>query len=181
MVNCSIRRDKVYSRPSSNAPPDLDPDLEARYHEQLSKVYSSEPREEISLTDDAQARGAPIVGNDEGHLEEDGYDFRLFSRPSAKPTDSKSRCTGLQRIVLRSPSPANGEPGFVDLRRLDSYYFSRPTTAETLEQYRVAAVTGEEIMRGLDIRWVRSCRLVLWEVCQLISSSPALKCHGGLR
>lgn len=77
--------------------------------------------------------------------EEDEFEFRLFATPG-KPTTAV-------RVRVRSPTPAHGEPGFVQPRRSDGYYFTGSNN-EKAEQYRDAAVTGEELVKGLRVRWV---------------------------
>ena len=134
----------------------LDPHVEARLHVQLSKIYSNGFEGQSFKTDAGEIGILSAAGNDGADQPEEGYEFRLFSRPSSKPLDTKALAGSHQRIVLRSPSPINDEPGFLKPRRSEQYYYTGVSTAEKLEHYRMAAVTWEEIVRGLNNRYVGS-------------------------
>ncbi len=81
------------------------------------------------------------------------YEFRLFAgstgnRPSNRPDN------GLQRITLRSPTPLNSEPGFLRPQRPDGHYFSGDKSSEMAERFSSVAVSGEQVLEGLKMRWV---------------------------
>lgn len=151
----------------SQTPPhdDGDPDttLEAQFRDQVERSYfpdsfaTDTDDQDILRGCDAAALGQPLQKDDEA------YTFRLFARrkPSG-PSDEEYR--GFQKIVLGSPSPASGEPGFVNPERALAYYFTGTTSAGQAEQYRKAAVSGEQLLQGLKTRWVcqRSCNLNIW-------------------
>lgn len=81
------------------------------------------------------------------------YSFRLFSK---KATSNHATSTGgaYQTINLRSPTPHDTNPGFVVQYRPATYYFTGSTAAKSSEQYRQAAVAGEEIIQNLQTQWV---------------------------
>ncbi len=153
----SVRRNEIYSRSPSAESSDLDSDLETRFHQQLSNICRDRNGAELLKAHEPQVEEALISDNDGDNPKEEGYEFHLFSGCVAKPSDLKRPPhVGSQRIVLRSPSPANGDPGFLSSRRGGQHYFTGPTSTEKMEEYRVAAVSGEDIMKGLDVLWVWS-------------------------
>lgn len=89
----------------------------------------------------------------------DAFEFRLFSKKSASKS-SASNEQASRRIVLRSPTPTNTSPGFMIARRPDAYYFTDVASAQKTEQFESAAVSGEEIMKGLKDRWVCACSVL---------------------
>ena len=126
------------------------PSLEKRLKEQLVAIYgttSLDGRNGDGSSDQA-ATDTSVVKAEENN--EDEYEFRLFAKPSTKSTES----TTATRIVIRSPTPVHGEPGFVKPRRPDTYYFAGYAHGELMEHYRSAAVTGEHIVEGLNVPWV---------------------------
>ncbi|KAL2044751.1 hypothetical protein N7G274_002526 [Stereocaulon virgatum] len=131
---------------------DLDPTLEAQFRDQVERSYfpdsfaTDTDHQDVLKGWDAAALGQPLQKDDEA------YTFRLFARrkPSG-PSDDEDR--GLQKIVLGSPSPASGEPGFVNPERASAYYFTGTASAGQAEQYRKAAVSGEQLFQGLKTRW----------------------------
>ena len=149
----SVKRNELYSRPPSHEPSEFDPDLQTHFYDQLGKIYKNETGEPLIL----QADDAPTLANDQtGESpweEEEAYEFRLFSAPTSKPSDPQRPHNAPQRIVLRSPTPPSGDPGFINPRRPDTYYFTGPNSPEKSEQYRTAAITAEEIFKGLAVRW----------------------------
>ena len=93
--------------------------------------------------------------------EDEAYSFRLFAK-SGVPGPQEGEEQGPPKISLRSPSPASGEPGFVHTERSVTYYFTGETSAERAEQYRIAAVSGEQLLQGLGTRWVCSPVFPVW-------------------
>ena len=82
--------------------------------------------------------------------DESGLEFRLFTKSPGVATTH----TAATRVVVKSPTPVGGEPGFVIPRRRDSYYFTGSTSTELMEEYRSAAVTSQGILEGLKAQWV---------------------------
>ena len=78
------------------------------------------------------------------------------------PGSQEGEEQGPQKISLRSPSPASGESGFVRTERPATYYYTGETSAERAEQYRIAAVSGEQLLQGLGTRWVCSPVVSVW-------------------
>ena len=129
--------------------------LENSYLEQLQNQFGTliEPTADLggeTLTlPETNVRPSPKAEGD--GLEE--YEFRLFSEPS-KGENATSLGNGPQRIAIKSPPPINGNPEFVVPRRPNDYYFTGPLDATHSEELRAVAVSGEDIMRGLKVRWV---------------------------
>lgn len=105
----------------------------------------------------------------------DEFQFRLFSKKS-------SSVPVAQRIVLRSPTPTNQNPGFLVPSRPDSYYFTNGSSIEKIQQYQQAAVTGADIVKGLNGIWVCHVGYVFVKMVELtIYVSMALDYRGELR
>ena len=144
------------SRSSSIEEADGDGTLEGRYNERLKQLYDLEPQEDIVPTkgqiDDGEHVSAEVPVDEN----EESYNFRLFAKnvQSAQPVPSQNPSESLQKIVLRSPSPANSEPGFVNPRRPEEYYFTGVLNVEQAECFRQSAVSGEHILEGLGKSWV---------------------------
>ncbi len=146
LVN-SVQRFEIASRSSTDEPSTLD----TTTRKQLEKAYHK--KLEILFRDDNDLQIAKASTGDK-YVEEpigiDAFEFRLFSTKSTLAPEDPP----LKRIVLRSPTPTNQNPGFLVSTRPDAYYFAPATGAEKIAQYQQAAVTGEEIMKGLKDRWV---------------------------
>ena len=127
-----------------------DPTVEARLRGKFEQSYvllQQEGVDEATVADrNTSARGRPIA-------QEDVYSFRLFATPT-RSGFSESKVEGMQRIALKSPSPARDEPGFVNPQRADTHYFTGNTSAKQTEQYRKAAVSAEQLLQGLKTKWV---------------------------
>jgi len=85
--------------------------------------------------------------------EADGYEFRLFAKP-AKGTAQEKIGNTLQKIALRSPTPADRDPGFMQARRPDSFYFTGRGNPEQAKRFQESAVSAEDIMKNVSMRWV---------------------------
>ena len=122
--------------------------------------------------DDASRNGdnSSRVSGSTNEQGENGFEFRLFS------TSTKERALGdldnvAQRVNLKSPTPVTTEPGFVQPRRSDTYYFANKVSAEQKEDYERAAVSGEDVRKGLEARQVRCGQCCLCgQVTNLLSS-----------
>lgn len=97
-------------------------------------------------------------GDDGGKgLEEvETFDFRLFSKPTLKPSGSAGTGNTPSKINIRSPSPPVGEPGFVRPHRLSSYYFTGEADSVKKKQFRASAISGRDVIDELRRRWVQN-------------------------
>ena len=146
------RADIESSTTELNSP---NPALETYYRHQLEHLYA-EPSEALAVNDAAESGNIDGATTEQAEGEdEEEYDFRLFKRASEPGPASVGASNVLQRIALRSPSPAGGESAFINGRRPDKYYFAGDAGRELAEQYAQAAVSGQDIMEGLKMRWVR--------------------------
>lgn len=119
-----------------------------KLQDQLARIYDS-PQEHPELVSDLKDGGDRCEAESQTEHNDEEYDFRLFASLTdpSKPTRD--------RITLKSPTPPSGEPGFVKARRSDAYYFTGPLKLELQQQYRQAAISGDQIEQGLITRWVR--------------------------
>lgn len=88
---------------------------------------------------------------DDDDDDDDVHYFPLFAKLRSSAPDTRQ---AYQRIVLRSPSPPTENPGFC-VPRPESYYLTGLTSKEKSEQYRLAAVTGHDVVQRLQEKWVR--------------------------
>ena len=131
-----------------------DPVLESYFRQQLQQRYA-DPSQALAASggteiDTAHGAISEQPQSDKGEV----YDFPLFARPSASGPASVGLNNGPQRITLRSPSPARDSLGLISGGRPDEYYFAGDTGPELTEQYTQAAVSGQDIIEGLSMRWV---------------------------
>ncbi|MCJ1400561.1 hypothetical protein MMC11_003767 [Xylographa trunciseda] len=166
----SVRREDLYSASVSSRSSSPDEDTKAAIKQQYEDLYqpaatgpSSPPTERIETLD---------VLDQVDSKEEDAFEFRLFSKPSVGQSSSTEAPAQASRIVLRSPSPVVGEPGFVQPRRPDSYYFTTKATVEKKSAYESVAFSGEAIRAEQLRRWP-GCELP-WKVMTIKLSSTGL-------
>ena len=148
-----VARADLDSQSSSDDDGNPDPTLEARFRDQVERSYAdegckTETHDQGIVEDlDTAAVGQPV------EEDEDAYTFRLFAGPKGSgPPKGKDK--GVQKVILSSPSPAGGEPGFVNPRRQLDYYFTGTASAEQAEQYSNATISSEQLLQGLKTRWV---------------------------
>lgn len=139
----SVQRSDIASQSSSAEVSALD----AASREQLEKSYYHKLRDWCVNENELDMKPGAVRGDVIVEPNEDVFQFRLFSKKS-------SLVPGTQRIVLRSPTPTNQNPGFLVSSRPDSYYFTNASSIEKTQQYQQAAVTGEDIVKGLNGIWV---------------------------
>lgn len=150
----SVQRSEFASKSSSTEPSALDV-LDDASREQLENLYHRKLRDwGVSENEPDTKTGTPggdiiIESSDET------YQFRLFSKDFTLDPEA-------QRIILRSPTPTNQNPGFLVSSRPESYYFTNASSTEKTQQYEQAAVTGDDIMKGLNDTWVCQISLVSW-------------------
>lgn len=154
MDNLSIECTELESPTTeANSP---DPVLESYYLQQLQQQYA-DPSQALAPHGGAELDTTHEAASEKAQCERvEEYDFRLFTRPSALGPASVGTGNGPQRVTLSSPSPVGDALGLTSRGRPDEYYFSGATSPELAEQYTRAAVSGQEIMEGLKMRWV--CR-----------------------
>ncbi|KAI4168471.1 MAG: hypothetical protein LQ343_006358 [Gyalolechia ehrenbergii] len=82
-------------------------------------------------------------------LDEEAYEFRLFSTKPGKPQASRDQPS---KVRIWSPEPVTREPGFVHPRRPEVYNFSGPGEIAR-SQYEAAAIEGEDILKEARVKW----------------------------
>lgn len=147
----SVQRSEIASRCSSIEPSALD----AASRKQLEDSYHQKLRDWFVHKNELDTRSGAAGGDVILEPCEDAFQFRLFSKKAALFPEA-------QRIVLRSPTPTNQNPGFLVPSRPDSYYFTNALNIEKIQQYQQAAVTGDDIMKGLKDIWVWHISFVSW-------------------
>lgn len=139
----------------TTAPAISDPVLETYFRKQLEQLYAAPSQAlEANHRTELGNRGEDTPEQLHGEHEE-AYDFCLFTRQSA----SAGASNVLQRVDLRSPDPVGGQLDFTNRGRPDEYYFAGHPDAELAEEYMRAAVSSQDIIEGLRMRWV--CCIVL--------------------
>ena len=146
-----VRIDLESSTSEPNSP---DPALESYFRQQLEQLYA-DPSQALAASDGTQkGKNDQAIAENTQDDDDEEYEFRLFRRPLVSGPALIGTSSGPQRIALRSPSPAGDGLHFVNGGRPDEYYFSGDTSAELAEQYAQAAVSGQDIISGLKLRWV---------------------------
>jgi hypothetical protein len=165
----SVRREDLYSSSSDDEhpPPAASAADAQRLHDHLAHLYgpisSPAPAPAPSTTADAPA-SAP--GDDQE--EEEAFEFRLFAAPHTADATTAPGAPA-QRIVLSRSDDEGveaGEGGFTAQRGREWYFVER-ATGRRREEFEVAAVGGEVVVRwsgarawGLERPWrVRVVRM----------------------
>ena len=125
-------------------------DLTWEYREHLTRHYTTPSDPAIYDIDykDEENKSRGVEQAESKNVEE--YEFQLFSK-SKQSTQSTTR----KKVILRSPSPPSGSPDSTSVRRTDSYYFTGELKRELQKQYQEAAISSQQLLRGLESRWVR--------------------------
>ncbi|KAK4550846.1 hypothetical protein LTR36_000426 [Oleoguttula mirabilis] len=78
---------------------------------------------------------------------DDHIEFQLFAtnKPATEPAN---------RIRIRSPTPATGDPGFVNPTRDSGYYFAPALSAVDKEKFIFSALSGEDVRSRCDLPWL---------------------------
>lgn len=138
---------------STSEPNSPDPVLESYFRQQLEKLYA-DPSQALAASEGTQKdKNDQAIAENAQDRDDEGYEFHLFRRSLLSEPALIGTSSGPQRIALRSPSPADDDPHFVNGGRPDEYYFSGGTSAELAEQYAQAAVSDHDIISGLKTRW----------------------------
>ncbi|KAI4130933.1 MAG: hypothetical protein LQ347_003188 [Umbilicaria vellea] len=144
-----VRREDLHSRSLSPEWSTPDVALEALLRARFEDTYKPE-------STDAQPRSnntALETTIEEPDDETEAFDFRLFSTSTRKSSNAAEPHDTSQKIVIKSPSPESGEPGFTQPRRPESYYFTGASAPERRQRYEEVAISGPEIIKGQDIHY----------------------------
>lgn len=148
-----VSRSELETQASSENDDSIDHALEAQFRIYFEPQYANGTTQSQGTEADRVEDASSNLVDQDLNDKDEGYSFRLFARPMV-PGLPKGEEQGPQKISLRSPSPASGEPGFVNAERPATYYFTGETSEERADQYRRAAVSGEQLVHGLKTRWV---------------------------
>ncbi|KAK3111510.1 hypothetical protein LTR53_013163 [Teratosphaeriaceae sp. CCFEE 6253] len=91
---------------------------------------------------------------------DDGLEFRMFATTRKGEGEASA-----SRVRLRSPTPLNTTPGFVDSNRDRSYYLVGTRTAVESARYEHAAVSGAEVLDHSRTPWPGSA--CPWKIIHL--------------
>ncbi|KAL8797843.1 MAG: hypothetical protein Q9195_000195 [Heterodermia aff. obscurata] len=141
-----IRRADLQSDSLSSEHSNLD--LRWEYREYLTRHYTttSEPATHDIDFKNLESQSRDVEQAESKNAEE--YEFQLFSKPK-QPTQSLTR----NKVLLRSPSPPSASPGFINVRRPDTYYFTGQLKKELQAQYQEAAISSLQLLQALDPSW----------------------------
>ena len=145
------RIDLESSTPEPNSP---DPDLESYFRQKLEQLYADPSQALVASDGTEKDKNSQATAENAQDDNDEEYEFRLFRRPLGLGPALIDTSSGPQRIALRSPSPTGDGLRFVNGGRPDEYYFSGDTSSELAEQYAQAAVSDQDIISGLKLRWV---------------------------
>jgi hypothetical protein len=182
-----VRREELYTPSVSDQGSDVEVDgdgnadrksqldREALLRERLAQVFG-----EINVdveNDKPLAKHAEEEAHKNGEPEE--FEFRLFaeapkaaSAPETTTVRQDSVAAPIQKIIIEPDdhgSGALGEGGFINPRRHPSYYFAPKAADKTLHRYEKAAISGEDVLRGLQVRytgWSRPWRVTVLPLSQ---------------
>lgn len=77
---------------------------------------------------------------DDQTRDDEQLDFQLFA-----PSKSQDGLNTARKIRLRSPTPTNADPGFIQPRRVSSYYFASISQDERL-RFEAAAISASQVL-----------------------------------
>lgn len=100
-------------------------------------------------------------------IEEDQLEFQLFAATKFK--DATNQTTTVQKIKLRSPTPTNNNPGFINPKRPIRYYITPPLSSAQREDFTAASLTGAQVLANSHSPWPGSA--YPWKVLSLPISS----------
>ncbi|TGO09277.1 hypothetical protein BTUL_0173g00250 [Botrytis tulipae] len=141
-----VRRSDLYTRSSSSSPElpsPIDPEISARFHNQLASLYgpisfqSCATGNALNPESINDAPHSPPLEDNQDQAEE--FDFRLFSNVQEG------------KIVLKEEAIDKGI--FVVQERDKSYYFTGPIEGQRKEEYAIAAISGENVLEGRGKRY----------------------------
>lgn len=135
--------------PQGTPAPELDTDAIARI-KRLSDFHIVQ-HENIEV---------PAIGTVSTEPEDDDVAFQLFAT-------NKQTTEGGNRIRLRSPTPATGDPGFANPRDL-SFYLVRTQTSAENENLASSAVSGKDVLARSHAPWPGTA--CPWKILHLPSS-----------
>ncbi|KAK8226965.1 hypothetical protein HDK77DRAFT_121080 [Phyllosticta capitalensis] len=145
-----VRRDELHS-PASSPRSSPDPALADLLRAQLAS------RIDIELVDAPQPRAIvePSRDADDAASEDEELEFRLFAAPArnAATDGAAAAAAAPQKIRIKSPELENGDGGFVNPERPNSYYFYGQPNEELRRQLETAAVTGDQVMSWALQKW----------------------------
>lgn len=124
--------------------------LRWEYREHLTRHYTapSEPAIYDLEFKDEENKSKDLEQVESNNAEE--YEFQLFSKPKQSTQSSITN-----KVILSSPPPRSRSPDFINGRRPDAYYFTGQLKSELQEQYQEAAISSQQLLQGLDSKWVR--------------------------
>jgi len=157
-----VRREDLYSASVSSRSSSPDEDVKALLKQQYENLYQPAANTSSSLPTERVEVLRNDVFDEADSKEEETFEFRLFAKAAVGQSLSTEVPAQASRIVLRSPSPAVGDPGFIQPRRADSYYFTARATGEEASAYESVAVSGEAVRAEQLRRWP-GCELP-WKV-----------------
>jgi len=154
-ISSSVRRQDLYSTSPSPTPSTPDQSVRARLRQRYEAAYQLPALlEEVLSPVVPNIDPTPAVGDFRAPDNNEAFEFHLFSNPVSKPNSSEQAPEKASRILIRSPSPVSGEPGFVQPRRPDRFYFATPPTVEQRARLEATAISADVIIAEQAHKWV---------------------------
>ena len=141
----SIRRTDLRSPSSSSDHSSLDHGIKLHLQRNFENLY----QKSLFANGSQDAEGRDSASDQDQPSGEEEYEFRLFAKPASVTKQPKE-----SRITIRSPTPPSGNAGFLRAKRSESYYFVGPPSEQLRKQYEESAISGDQLVEGLKIRWV---------------------------
>ncbi|KAL8853945.1 MAG: hypothetical protein Q9221_001253 [Calogaya cf. arnoldii] len=139
-----VRRSELRSRSTSLASASSD-ELKQQWRRKLELAYKDASSEGLT-THGPNGTTSEMPGN----LNEESYEFHLFSR---RPRPSSISTPQPPKVQLRSPSPELKEPGFIRPTRSHDFYFTSAVTAEAQRRFQDVAIEGGHVIRESKTVW----------------------------
>ncbi|KAL9029432.1 MAG: hypothetical protein Q9196_002326 [Gyalolechia fulgens] len=142
----SVSRSELRSKSSSPNLSSSGEEARTQWQVQLDLVYEDDPP---GLDNGKPEKDSTAATGAIEEPDEEAYHFRLFS---ARPGRRQGSGDEPPKVCIRSPEPVTRDPGFVQPRRPDGYYFSRHGEAGR-EQYKAVAIEGERVLEEARVKW----------------------------
>ncbi|KAL8676225.1 MAG: hypothetical protein Q9186_007239 [Xanthomendoza sp. 1 TL-2023] len=141
-----VRRSELRSKSSSPDPVKSYDDVKNQFRRQLDQLYQHGISEQQTNPVEPSEECQGAIDD----INEEAYEFQLFSQ---KPEQSTISAPQPPKILLRSPSPENKEPGFVHPTRSPYYYFTGAESRDRRLQFQNVAVEGHDVQKESQAKW----------------------------
>jgi hypothetical protein len=148
----SVRREELKSSSPSPDPSGPNSEIEKLFQRRYEARYLPPSARMPSPA----SRSHVDDGQEGGEAAKEAFEFRLFSSHASGHASDHRAPPNPTKIVIRSPSPADRPPGFLEPTRPRSYYFAGAPSGAERERFEASAVSGEDILAEQKRHWVRT-------------------------